>query len=136
VQADLMEGLRWADVVSVHVPGADRPVIGAAELAAMQPSALLVNTSRGGAIDEHALIEALREDRLAAAGLDVFEDEPPARDNPMLAMDQVVLSPHVAGLTSECAERMAVSAVRNVLDFFAGRIDPALVVNGATAHAR
>jgi D-3-phosphoglycerate dehydrogenase len=135
-QADLAEGLRWADFVSVHVPAADRPVIGAAELAAMRPSAVLVNTSRGGAVDERALIDALRQRRLAAAGLDVFADEPPAPGNPLLAMDQVVLSPHVAGLTAECAERMAVSAVRNVLDFFAGRIDPALVVNGAAAHVR
>ncbi len=95
-----------------------------------------MNTARGGVVDEAALIAALREGRLAAAGLDVFEDEPPAPDNPLLSMDQVVLSPHVAGLTAECAERMAVSSVQNVLDFFAGAIDPALVVNGDHAHVR
>lgn len=134
--ADLAEGLAWADLVSVHAPKTDRPVIGAAELAAAKPSAILVNTSRGGVVDEAALVAALREGRLAAAGLDVFEDEPPSPDNPLLAMDQVVLSPHIAGLTVECAERMAVASVQNVLDFFSGRIDPALVVNGAHAHAR
>lgn len=133
--ADLASGLGWADFVSVHTPKADRPTIGAAELAAMKPTAILVNTARGGVVDEGALIASLREGRLAAAGLDVFEDEPPAPDNPLLAMDQVVLSPHIAGLTTECAERMAVSSVQNVLDFFAGRIDPALVVNGEQAHA-
>jgi len=127
---DIAEGLAWADFVSVHAPKTDRPAIGATELAAMKPSAVLVNTARGGVVDEAALIASLREGRLAAAGLDVFEDEPPAPDNPLLSMDQVVLSPHIAGLTVECAERMAVSSVQNVLDFFAGRIDPALVVNG------
>jgi D-3-phosphoglycerate dehydrogenase / 2-oxoglutarate reductase len=132
--ADLREALAWADAVSVHAPKADRPVIGAAELAALRPGAILVNTSRGGVVDEAALVAALREGRIAAAGLDVFEDEPPAPDNPLLAMDQVILSPHIAGLTAECAERMAVSSVRNVLDFFAGRIDPALVVNGSAVH--
>ncbi len=134
--ADLAEGLAWADFVSVHAPKTDKPVIGAAELAVMKPSAILVNTARGGVVDEAALIASLREGRLAAAGLDVFEDEPPSPDNPLLSMDQVVLSPHIAGLTAECAERMAMSSVQNVLDFFAGRIDPALVVNGDHANAQ
>ena len=134
--AELAEGLAWADFVSVHAPKTDKPVIAAAELAAMKPSAILVNTARGGVVDEAALIASLREGRLAAAGLDVFEDEPPAPDNPLLSMDQVVLSPHIAGLTAECAERMAVSSVQNVLDFFAGRIDPALVVNGEHADGQ
>jgi D-3-phosphoglycerate dehydrogenase len=129
--ADLSEGLAWADFVSVHAPKTDRPVIGVAELGAMKPSAVLVNTARGGVVEEAALIAALRENRIAAAGLDVFDDEPPAPENPLLAMDQVILSPHIAGLTAECAERMAVSSVQNVLDFFAGRIDPSLLVNGA-----
>ncbi len=132
--AELTEGLAWADFVSVHTPKTGRPTIGAVELAAMKPTAVLVNTARGGVVDEGALIASLREGRLAAAGLDVFEDEPPAPDNPLLAMDQVAISPHIAGLTAECAERMAVASVRNVLDFFAGRIDPALVVNGDHAH--
>lgn len=134
--ADLAGGLGWADLVSVHAPKADQPVIGAAEFAAMKPSGILVNTARGGVVDEAALLASLRDGRLAAAGLDVFEEEPPAPGNPLLAMDQVVLSPHIAGLTAECAERMAISSVQNVLDFFAGRIDPALIVNGAHAHAR
>lgn len=131
--AELGGGLAWADFVSIHAPKGERPVIGAAELAAMKPSAILVNTARGGVVDEPALIAALASGRLAGAGLDVFEDEPPAPDNPLLAMDTVTLSPHVAGLTAECAERMAVGAVRNVLDFFEGRADPALLVNGISA---
>ena len=133
--ATLDEGLAEADFVSVHAPRTDKPVIAEAELAMMKPPAILVNTARGGVVDETALISSLRDGRLAAAGLDVFEEEPPLPDNPLLAMDQVVLSPHIAGLTAECAERMAVSSVQNVLDFFAGKANPALVVNGAHAHS-
>jgi D-3-phosphoglycerate dehydrogenase len=133
---DLTEGLAWADFVSVHAPKTGKPVIGAAELAAMKPSGILVNTARGGVVDEAALVASLRAGGIAAAGLDVFEDEPPSPDNPLLAMDRVVLSPHIAGLTAECAERMAVSSVQNVLDFFAGRIDPSLVVNRSRLDGR
>jgi len=127
--ADLRSGLEWADFVSVHVPGGDRPVIGPAEIAAMKPGAILVNTARGGVVDEAALADALRSGRLGAAGLDVFATEPPAAASPLLGLDQVVLSPHTAGISLESAERMAVASVRNVIDFFAGTLDPALIVN-------
>ena len=133
---DLLEGLAWADAVSVHVPKAGEPLIGVEELRAMKQSAILVNTARGGVVDEAALVDALRSGRLAAAGLDVFDHEPPESDNPLFGLDQVVLSPHIAGLTAECGERMAVSSVRNVLDFFQGTIDPSLVVNGACLNGR
>lgn len=126
---ELKQALAWADAVSVHVPKAERPVIGAEELAAMKPTAVLVNTARGGVVDEAALIAALEEGRIAAAGIDVFDEEPPAQGSLLFHLDQVVLTPHIAGLTAECSERMAVSSVQNVLDFFLGRIDPALVVN-------
>ncbi|MER9632797.1 MULTISPECIES: hydroxyacid dehydrogenase [unclassified Mesorhizobium] len=134
--SDLMAGLAWADAVSVNVPKTDRPAIGAAELSAMKPTAILINTARGGVVDEAALIAALREGRIAAAGIDVFDDEPPAPDHPLFGFDQVILTPHIAGLTAECGERMAISSVQNVLDFFAGRIDSALVVNGAALNGR
>lgn len=127
---DLMTTLAWADAVSVNAPKGERPIIGSAELSAMKRSAVLVNTARGGVVDEGALIAALTTGQITGAGLDVFEDEPPAKDNPLLDLEQVILSPHIAGLTAECGERMAISSVQNVLDFFAGRIDPALVVNG------
>ena len=128
--SDLKKGLAWADAVSVNVPKADRPIIGIEELAAMKATAILINTARGGVVDEAALARALRDGRIAAAGIDVFDDEPPAPDHPLLSLDQVILTPHIAGLTAECGERMAISSVQNVLDFFAGNIDPALVVNG------
>lgn len=129
--ADLRAGLAWADAVSVSVPKADRPIIGAAQLSAMKPTAILINTARGGVVDEAELAAALRDGRIAAAGIDVFDEEPPAPNHPLFSLDQAVLTPHIAGLTSECGERMAISSVQNVLDFFAGRIDSTLVVNGA-----
>ena len=96
--ASLAEGLAWADVVSVHVPKSGRPILGADEFAQLKPGAIVVNTARGGIVDETALASALTDGRVAAAGLDVFDDEPPAKDHPLLAFDQVVLSPHIAGL--------------------------------------
>jgi D-3-phosphoglycerate dehydrogenase len=127
--AELADGLAWADVVSVNVPKSGRPILGAEEFAHLKPGAIVVNTARGGIVDETALASALAGGRVAAAGLDVFDDEPPAKDHPLLAFDQVLLSPHIAGLTRQAAERMAAASVQNVIDFFAGRLDPDLIVN-------
>lgn len=130
--ADLHEALREADVVSLHVPKVgDKALIGADELALMKKSAIIVNTARGGLVDEAALVDALNSGRLAAAGLDVFDDEPPASDNPLLHCERAILSPHNAGLTALCARRMAMSAAQNILDHFAGNLDASLVVNHA-----
>jgi D-3-phosphoglycerate dehydrogenase / 2-oxoglutarate reductase len=119
-----------ADYVSLHLPMATGgPVIGATELAQMKPSAILVNAARGGLIDETALDHALRTGKLFAAGLDVLAAEPPAPDHPLLTNERVTISPHSAGLTDECAARMAMASVQNILDFFAGKLNPALVVN-------
>jgi D-3-phosphoglycerate dehydrogenase / 2-oxoglutarate reductase len=127
--ASLADGLGWADVISVHAPKAGRPILGAEEFAQMKPGVIIVNTARGGIVDEGALGAALAEGKVGAAGLDVFDDEPPAKDHPLLAFDQVLLTPHIAGLTQQAAERMAVSSVQNALDFFAGRLDSDLIVN-------
>ncbi|MER9401451.1 hydroxyacid dehydrogenase [Mesorhizobium sp. M0615] len=128
--SDLASALQWADAISVHAPKGEVPVIAEREFSLMKSGAWIVNTARGGVVDEKALLAALQSGKVAAAGLDVFDEEPPAPDNPLLSCDQVILSPHIAGLTIECGERMAVSAVQNVLDFFESRIDPTLVVNG------
>lgn len=129
--SDLGAALAEADAVSLHLPRADRAVIGAAELAVMKPTAVVVNTARGGLVDEAALAEALWAGRLGGAGIEVFAAEPPGPDHPLFGLDQAVLTPHNAALTVECAERMAIASVQNVLDFFAGTLDPALVVNRA-----
>jgi D-3-phosphoglycerate dehydrogenase / 2-oxoglutarate reductase len=127
--ASLADGLAWADVISVHAPKAAKPILGAEEFAQMKPGVIIVNTARGGIVDEIALAVALTERRVAAAGLDVFDDEPPPKHHPLLAFDQVLLTPHIAGMTRQAAERMAVASVQNVLDFFAGRLNSDLIVN-------
>lgn len=105
-----------ADVVSVHVPlsAATRHLIGESTLRAMKPTAYLVNTARGAVVDEAALIVALKEGWIRGAGLDVFEEEPPANDNPLLGMDNVVLSPHVAGVTQSSMRSMSLSVAETV----------------------
>lgn len=127
--ADLRVALPEIDIVSLHVPRAETAVLGAGELALMKPDAVVVNTARGGLIDEVALAQALGAGRLGAAGIEVFDAEPPSPDHPLFGLDNVVLTPHNAALTVECAERMAVASVQNVLDHFQGRLDPALIVN-------
>ena len=122
-------GLPFADIVSLHVPKLGDALIGARELALMRPGSTLVNTARGGLIDEDALADALEAGRLAGAGLDVFVEEPPAAGSRLLRSDKVILSPHVAGITAECAARMGEVSAQNILDFFAGHLDPRLVVN-------
>jgi D-3-phosphoglycerate dehydrogenase len=132
---DLAAALAGCDCVSIHVPKTDGALIGAAEIAAMKPGAVIVNTARGGVVDEAALAEAIASGQIGAAGLDVLSHEPPEADEPLLALDNVIVTPHSAGLTRECAERMATVSVRNVLDHFEGRLDPALVVNSPITEA-
>jgi lactate dehydrogenase-like 2-hydroxyacid dehydrogenase len=121
------ELLGSSDVVSVHVPltPQTRDLIGAAELAAMKPTATLVNTARGGIVNESALLAALREGRLHSAGLDVFEREP--RDgvgDPLLTHERVVALPHVGSATEATRARMVDLAVDNILAVLSG--DPPL----------
>ncbi|WP_425099424.1 hydroxyacid dehydrogenase [Tropicibacter sp. S64] len=132
--SNLRDALAWADVISVSAPRADKPLIGPEEFAAMKPGTVLVNTARGGIVDEAALVEALKDGTIGAAGLDVFEQEPLPADHPLKSFDQVLLSPHIAGVTAGAAERMAIGSAQNVIDFFHGRLDPALIVNRTHLH--
>ncbi|MCL4685007.1 D-glycerate dehydrogenase [Myxococcota bacterium] len=119
----LPELLAQADFVSVHVALAPetRGLLDAETLGAMKPGAILVNTARGGIVDEAALAEALRTGRLAAAGLDVFAHEPLERTSPLLALPNVVLSPHIGSASRATRTRMAELAVDNLLAALAGR---------------
>jgi D-3-phosphoglycerate dehydrogenase / 2-oxoglutarate reductase len=121
--ADLDAALRRADFVTIHCPRSPETVgmFDAARLARMKPAAYLVNTARGGIVDEVALHAALTGGVIAGAGLDVFDKEPPDPDNPLLKLPNVIVAPHMAGVTRESIERMAVQAARNVLSVFDGR---------------
>jgi len=94
----------------------------------MKPDAILINASRGGVVNETALVKALQNNQIAGAGLDVFNEEPVPADNPLLKLENVILTPHSAALTRECVTRMATEAANCVLDVFAGR-EPQNVAN-------
>lgn len=122
--------LESSDVVTLHVPltAETRHLIGAAEFARMKADAILLNTTRGAVIDEAALIDALRSGQIGGAGLDVFDPEPPAPDNPLLGFDNVVVTPHVAGGSGATLRRIFAFAWQNIVDVRDGN-EPRAVVN-------
>ena len=119
------------DFLSVNCPKTDETagMVGAAELAAMKHTAYVVNTARGGIVDEAALVDALRRRVIAAAAIDAFEVEPATADNPLFGLDNILVSPHSAGVTEESMFRMGAACAQNVVDCFDGKLDPANVVN-------
>jgi lactate dehydrogenase-like 2-hydroxyacid dehydrogenase len=128
VLGSLPELLSRADVVTLHCPAtaATRHLIGATELAAMRPSALLINTARGDVVDEDALVAALAAGTIAGAGLDVYEREPTVHPG-LLGRDDVVLLPHLGSATRETRDAMGMRAVANLDAYFAGRTPPDVV---------
>ncbi len=123
---DLRAALGRADVVSLHVPLTDatRHLIDADALAAMKTGAILINTARGGIVDQVALAAALRSGQLAAAGLDVADPEPLPADDPLLAAPNVLVLPHIGSATHAARERMTERACRNLLAALAGEPMP------------
>lgn len=115
--------LAESDIVSLHLPLTDQTkgLIGAEALTAMKSDAVLINTSRGPIVDEEALVDALAGNRIAAAGLDVFTDEPVSADNPLLALPNVVATPHVAWYTADTMRRYLAEAVDNCTRLRDGR---------------
>ena len=127
-KVSLHELLASADIVSLHVPllPTTHHLIGKKEFSLMKPSAFLVNTARGPVVDEYALVQALRDKRIAGAGLDVFEHEP--KLSPGLSkLQNVILTPHIASASIEAREEMAVVAAKAIIDFFEGRVPETVV---------
>jgi len=121
-RVELRDGLATADFVSVHVPlsPATRHLIGAAELAIMKPSAVLVNTARGAIIDESALVEALETGRIWAAGLDVFEDEPRVHER-LKTLESVVMTPHYGSASMASRQQMTALCAANIRAVLGGK---------------
>lgn len=121
-----------ADFISLHIPltGETKHIVGAKLIGLMKPSAYLVNTSRGGIIDEEAIFDALKDGRIAGCALDVLENEPPPDGWKFFELDNVLLTPHTAALTKECVLRVALCAAQGVADYLQGR-EPAFVYNRA-----
>jgi D-3-phosphoglycerate dehydrogenase len=129
VKVELDELLRRADFVSINCPldESTRGMIGAPEFALMQPHAYFITTARGHIHDERALAEALREKQIAGAGLDVWDKEPPPPDHPLLAFDNVVATPHTAGVTHEARANMGRIAAEQLIMTLDGKRPPRIV---------
>lgn len=119
------------DFLSVNCPknAETDGMVGAAELKAMKPTAFVVNTARGNIVDETALYDALKAKTIAGAGIDPFVVEPATADNPLFELDNILVSPHSAGVTVESMYRMGQAAAQNVLDCFDGKLNPENVIN-------
>ncbi|MBW2024796.1 MAG: C-terminal binding protein [Deltaproteobacteria bacterium] len=129
-RVDFEDLLRQSDFVSLHVPKTSETVnlISEREFSLMKSSAFLINTSRGGVVDEKALVEALKHQAIRGAALDVLATEPPDLDNPVLAMDNVLVTPHVAFYSETAMEEVRIRAAQAVVDVLEGRL-PTSVVN-------
>ena len=130
---DLDTAISQGDFVTLNTPlnSSTRGMIGAREFALMKPTAYFINTARGPIAQESALIDALRTDRIAGAGLDVFEQEPPSPDNPLLAMENAIVSPHSMAWTQQGLAGNSRDACRNLLCVASGQVPACLANPGA-----
>ena len=128
---DFKEVLGEMDAVAIHCMKTQETtnMFSEAEFKKMKRDAFVVNCARGGIIDEDALYNALTSGEIKGAGLDVLLDEPSSADHPLFSLKNVLLSPHIAGVTVESTRRMATQTVDNVLKVFDGNVDPECVVN-------
>ena len=128
---NLKEGLSRADILSLSLPlNKDTyKLISLREMQLMKKNSIIINASRGGIVNEKDLDFALKTKIIFFAGLDVFENEPPEQNNPLLTNQRVLLSPHSATFTVECLENMSIETVTNIIDFFEKRIDKSKIVS-------
>jgi D-3-phosphoglycerate dehydrogenase len=124
------EGLKKCDYLSLHIPLTEKTknMINISKLKIMKKNSIIINTSRGGIINELDLNKALNENIIFGAGLDVFEKEPINIDNPILKNKKVLLSPHSATFTNECKSRMSVETTKNIIDFFENKLDKSMII--------
>jgi len=127
---NLDDGLKETDILSLSVPltEATHNMINLKKMKMMKKTAIIINTSRGGVINERELNIALDEEIIYGAGLDVFEKEPPNEDNPLLKNKKVLLSPHAATFTKECTSDMAKQTAQNIIDFFEKKLNESMIV--------
>ncbi len=124
------EGLKTLDFLSIHMPLnlETKNLINYKRLKTMKKNSIIINTARGGIINENDLNKALNEDLIFGAGIDVFENEPPEKNNPLLSNEKIIMSPHTSALTNECKIRMAKEAINNIIDFFENKVNNSMIV--------
>ena len=127
---NLDSGLKTCDYLSLHIPLTEKTInmLDYSKLKVMKKTAIVINTSRGGIINEIDLNKAINEKIIFGAGLDVFEKEPVDINNPLLKNKKVLLSPHSATFTNECKSRMSLETTKNIIDFFENKIDKSMIV--------
>ena len=127
---NIEEGLKNADYVSLHMPltAETKDLINYSVIKKMKKNSIIVNTARGGIINEDDLEKALNENLIFGAALDVFAKEPIENNNPLLNNKKVILSPHSATFTEECTSRMGIETTKNIIDFFENKLDKAMIV--------
>ena len=127
---NLNDGLKKTDILSLSVPLTEttRNMINSEKIKMMKKSAIIINTSRGGVVNEKDISEALDKKIIYGAGLDVFEKEPPDDNSPLLKNKRIVLSPHAATFTNECRSNMSIETVQNVIDFFENKLNKSMIV--------
>ena len=127
---NIEEAVKTMDVISLHMPLTEKTenLINYDLLKTMKKNCIIINAARGGIINEEDLNKALNEDLIFGAGIDVFKQEPPENDNPLLKNDKVYLSPHTAAFTDECMTRMGVETIQNIIDYFDGTLEKSKIV--------
>ena len=127
---DFKNSVKIMDALSLHIPLNDetKNMINLELLKTMKKNSIIINAARGGIINENDLDNALNNNLIFGAGLDVFDTEPPEHDNPLLKNDKVFLSPHTAAFTEECMIRMAKETTQNIIDFFDNKLDKSKII--------